>query len=265
MQLGKSGFLYGALLALVSVVISSAAAGTVQPSRVWTFELKESGTYKVQISHARGSEPAGTKVSYTIDVGGETQSRDLDLFTDHPFIPLVMSIPAPKTMRVTVSGLSDEGLRKTEVYVYDADSQFPGEYYDPRKGIELKEAQRIRSMLAQPESSIDLAKVKIAVDRMVDPSINAAATQQKIDAIVERIRAMPEYGPTSEAKLATLRRYIYEPGAWNDGRPFRYDLDDPFGKKLSNKLLATYLATKKGNCCRISSLRTARFPELGPT
>jgi hypothetical protein len=32
MQLGKSGFLYGALLALVSVVISSAAAGTVQPT-----------------------------------------------------------------------------------------------------------------------------------------------------------------------------------------------------------------------------------------
>jgi hypothetical protein len=50
------------------------------------------------------------------------------------------------------------------------------------------------------------------------------------------------------AKLSALRRVIYESGAWNGGRPFAYDHADPLGQNVRNKLIATYLATRRGNC-----------------
>ena len=48
--------------------------------------------------------------------------------------------------------------------------------------------------------------------------------------------------------MQALKRYIYEPGEWNNFQPYQYDMDDPLGTKLSNKLLSHYLAAKKGNC-----------------
>jgi len=41
---------------------------------------------------------------------------------------------------------------------------------------------------------------------------------------------------------------IYRSGPWNDARPFSYDHDDPLGSNVANKLLATYLHTRRGNC-----------------
>jgi regulator of sirC expression with transglutaminase-like and TPR domain len=234
------------LLALCAMILCGVAYGN---TRTWTFHLRDAGAYKVQIEHrANGVEPSGTRVTYAIRVGKESQTRDLDLFTDHPFIPLVLSLPSSAKMEVTISGLTDASLRKTRVYVYEANSQFPGEYFDPSKSVELGDVKQLRTMLRQPEASIDLGKIKVTVDHMVDPSVDPEATLQRIEAIVARIQAIPGYGPTSEAKLIALKRYVYEAGPWNEGQAYSYDLDDPLGKMLSNKLLATYLATKKGNC-----------------
>jgi len=41
---------------------------------------------------------------------------------------------------------------------------------------------------------------------------------------------------------------IYEPGEWNGGRRFAYDHTDPLGRDVRNKLISTYLATRRGNC-----------------
>ena len=49
-------------------------------------------------------------------------------------------------------------------------------------------------------------------------------------------------------KLKAPRQVIYEAGTWNTNRPFVYDHDDPYGHDLRNKLLATYLDTRRGNC-----------------
>src|SRR6266571_525499 len=85
----------------------------------------------------------------------------------------------------------------------------------------------VRSVLATPDPEIDFAKAKLAfetVTRMAGPS------------------------PSNRAKLTAIRRYIYESGDWNDRRPFQYDMTDPKGQKLSNRLLASYLDTRRGNC-----------------
>lgn len=238
--------------------------GAYANTRTWTFDLRDSGAYKVQVEHrAKGVEPPGTRVTYAIQVGKESQTRDLDLFTDHPFIPLVLSLPSAAKMEVTISGLTDASLRRTRVYVYEADSQFPGEYFDPSKSVELGDAKELRGILRQPEASIDLGRVKVTVDHMVDSTVDPDATLQRIDAIVARIQAIPGYGPTDDAKLLALKRYLYEAGPWNDGQAYQYDLDDPLGKKFSNRLLKTYLATKQGNCVTMPFLFIILGQRLG--
>lgn len=53
---------------------------------------------------------------------------------------------------------------------------------------------------------------------------------------------------TSTEKLTILKRFIYEPGPWNEGRAFAYDLADPLGKNPANRMLSHYVKTRLGNC-----------------
>jgi regulator of sirC expression with transglutaminase-like and TPR domain len=83
---------------------------------------------------------------------------------------------------------------------------------------------------------------------MIDPSIDVEGGVKRLDVMAAGIRAMPEYGASSTSRLEALRRYVYVSGTWNGHRPFEYDLDDPLGTNIKNKLLPTYLSSRKGNC-----------------
>jgi regulator of sirC expression with transglutaminase-like and TPR domain len=106
----------------------------------------------------------------------------------------------------------------------------------------------VRALAETPEASVDLAVAKVKIDHLIDPAVDEAATLRQIDTLASRIRARIPAGANRRAKLEILVNSFTEPGPWNDYRPFRYDLDDPFGKNIRNKLLSTYLATRKGNC-----------------
>ena len=64
-------------------------------------------------------------------------------------------------------------------------------------------------------------------------------------------------------KMKALRTFIYVSGWWNDHRPFRYDMDDPFGQKLHAKLLTSYLHSRKGNCVSMPTLFLVLGERLG--
>lgn len=106
----------------------------------------------------------------------------------------------------------------------------------------------MRELMAQPVADLDLARAKLAIDRLIDPTIDVAATLQQLDALAATIRSGFPPNADNRQKLETLLVFLYRPGPWNDGHPFTYDLADPFGKNLRNKLLPTYLRTGKGNC-----------------
>ena len=110
---------------------------------------------------------------------------------------------------------------------------------------------------------MDLAVVKLTIDKMIEPSIDINANLKKIDSIVAQILAMAGSNPSSNAKLLALKRYMYEKGPWNDNEPYQYDFADPRGTKISNKLLPTYLATKKGNCVSMPFLFVVLGQRLG--
>lgn len=108
--------------------------------------------------------------------------------------------------------------------------------------------QIVRSVLQTPEESIDLATAKLTFDKLVDPTIDIGASLAQINRMVETVRSMAGPAASSKQKLTAVRDYIYLSGDWNDHRPYQYDLADPLGEKIANKLLPNYISSRRGNC-----------------
>jgi regulator of sirC expression with transglutaminase-like and TPR domain len=121
----------------------------------------------------------------------------------------------------------------------------------------------VGSLLATPEGQIDFAKSKLAIDKLVDPAIDVTAFLTQVDQMTARVESMA--GPDASAikKLAAVRKFIYVAGEWNGYRPFQYDMSDPFGTNLDNKLLPTYVATRRGNCVSMPILFLILADRLG--
>ena len=64
--------------------------------------------------------------------------------------------------------------------------------------------------------------------------------------------------------LLAVRMFQYDEGLWNENYPFQYDLNDPFGTTLDNKLLSTYMDTRMGNCVSMPSLFIALMERVDP-
>lgn len=106
----------------------------------------------------------------------------------------------------------------------------------------------LRAILQKSPTEIDLARVKLTVDRMIAPNIDIETNLKQLNVMGEQIKAMLPLNASNLEKMETLQRYIYQAGLWNGNKPFQYDLDDPLGSNIHNKLLPTYLSTRKGNC-----------------
>lgn len=120
----------------------------------------------------------------------------------------------------------------------------------PDKEVEAaaKNLKVLQAIFELPDDEIDLARVKLTIDQMIDRSIDVEHALKQIDAMVSTLQQQFPFKSNNQEKLEALRRYLHQPGPWNDARPFSYDLDDPFGHNLNNKLLTSYLSTRKGNC-----------------
>jgi regulator of sirC expression with transglutaminase-like and TPR domain len=123
--------------------------------------------------------------------------------------------------------------------------------------------QPLREMLAAPAGEIDLAQAKLTIDRMIDPKIDIAVALRQLGEMAATIQARFPPAANDAVKMELLLSSVYQSGPWNDYRPFSYDLDDPFGKEIRNKLLTTYLDTRKGNCVSMPILLVILGQKLG--
>jgi regulator of sirC expression with transglutaminase-like and TPR domain len=112
----------------------------------------------------------------------------------------------------------------------------------------VREAKRVDTILRQPEGKLDLGRIKLTIDKMIDPTIDVDVGLKQIDDMAAQVRAMQPGFPSSNDRLQALRAYLYEKGPWNGYQSFDYDFDDPLGKNIRNKLLLNYVASRKGNC-----------------
>lgn len=123
--------------------------------------------------------------------------------------------------------------------------------------------RRLQALIDQPEAQIDLLRAKLSIDQMIDPSIDIETQVARIEAMATALRQQIPLMASSRVKLDALRRFIYQAGPWNGYQAFRYDLDDPLGRIVKNKLLVTYLDTHKGNCLSMPVLFLALGERLG--
>lgn len=118
-----------------------------------------------------------------------------------------------------------------------------------------KPVARIASSVAaviDRSSSSHYLQAKLALDDLISPA--PAAVSREIANLVDAVRQMAGPNPTVPYKVAAIRKVIYEGGPWNGNRPFGYDLADPYGLKVENKLLSTYMRTRLGNCVSMPTL-----------
>lgn len=111
--------------------------------------------------------------------------------------------------------------------------------------------------------NLDFAQAKVEADRLIDRSVSIDTQLAQIDQMVATIRTMLPPNATSWDKVETIRRYIYQAGAWNDGRAFSYDHDDPYGLDVRNKLLSDYIQDRRGNCITMPFLFIILGQRLG--
>lgn len=132
-----------------------------------------------------------------------------------------------------------------------------------RGGVPLEAAEAVRRILAVPDDALDYARAKVALDRIVDPSVDADAVLAELDRLTECARRLAGPSPSEGGKLAALRTLIYESGPWNDHRPFAYDHSDPLGEHLPNKLLHHFLKRRRGQCVSMPILFLILADKLG--
>ncbi len=121
----------------------------------------------------------------------------------------------------------------------------------------------VRDILSLEDARLDYSHAKLALDRLVEPDTATTVIMATLDRMVEDARCLAGPLPTPDVQIAALHRLIYDAGAWNDHRPFAYDHADPLGQRIGNKLLATYLATRRGNCVSMPALFLILAERLG--
>lgn len=121
----------------------------------------------------------------------------------------------------------------------------------------------LRAQFELPDQRVNYLDAKLAVDRLIDPATDEAAVRRDIDRWEQAVRGNFPAGSSDRAILDALLKTLYTPGAWNNNRPFSYDLDDPLGREPANKRLDTYLRTRKGNCVSMPILFVILGQRLG--
>ena len=123
--------------------------------------------------------------------------------------------------------------------------------------------EAVRQVLSLPDDEFDHAEAKLALDRAIDPAIDAVPVLAELDAMTVKARELAGPSPDDAAKLNALRKLIYQSGPCNGHRPFAYDQSDPLGTRISGKLLSNYLETRLGQCVSMPILFLILGERLG--
>ncbi|MEP2987369.1 MAG: transglutaminase family protein [Parasphingorhabdus sp.] len=124
-------------------------------------------------------------------------------------------------------------------------------------------ADQVHAVLTQDEKKDDLLSAKLAFDQIIDPSIDPKNTKFQIDLMVADVRTRLGQRYGSIDILKAVQKVIYEPGKGNQNRPFAYDLKDPLGLDVRNKLLSTYFEKRLGNCVSMPILQLILADRMG--
>ena len=123
--------------------------------------------------------------------------------------------------------------------------------------------EAVRAILSLSDGELDYARGKLALDRIVAPSLDMGAAADELDRLASGAERLAGQDASLDARIAAVRRTIYDSGPWNRYRPFAYDHSDPEGTSVPNKLLHVYLERRLGNCVSMPILFLILADRLG--
>jgi regulator of sirC expression with transglutaminase-like and TPR domain len=109
----------------------------------------------------------------------------------------------------------------------------------------------IENLLKLPENKLDVVVAKLAIDNIMEPSIDIKTYLTKRNELVKTIKA---YSSGQQINLEEINNFLYKAGKWNNFQPYSLDFDDLAGVTTKNYLLSNYMDTKKGNALSMSVL-----------
>lgn len=114
------------------------------------------------------------------------------------------------------------------------------------------------------EADIDIGLWALIIAKQVQHDLDIAEYLRRLDATAEAVRrGLPDENDDM-AKLMITQIVLYQPGHWNEGLTYRYDLSDPMGDQGRNRLLSTYMDTRLGNCVSMPTLYWAVLQRVDP-
>ncbi len=114
--------------------------------------------------------------------------------------------------------------------------------------------QTIWNLPEIPESEVDIGLWALLIAKEVNPELEIEPYLKQLDELAAAVvKGLPNQDEDM-AKLMITQIVLYQPGFWNENKTYAYDLDDPLGNKGNNKLLSTYMDTRKGNCVSMPTL-----------
>ncbi|GAA4348693.1 hypothetical protein GCM10023165_34760 [Variovorax defluvii] len=96
----------------------------------------------------------------------------------------------------------------------------------PTPASYASDLKKVRALLLQPESQMDLGVVKLTVDRRIDPSIDVVAATKQIEQLAEEVRTTFPPGASNLAKFKALRDYLNRPPLLSGRQAYLYNLQD---------------------------------------
>ena len=121
----------------------------------------------------------------------------------------------------------------------------------------------LQQIFSLPDAQTDLMQVKLAIDQIVNPSVDVEKSTNEINKMLTTLQAGFSKDMRPADQILSLSAFLYEAGHWNNHQPFRYNFADPLGQDLQTKLLSSYLSTKKGNCISMPVLFVILAGKLG--
>ena len=126
-----------------------------------------------------------------------------------------------------------------------------------RENPRFKYREKLKRYLRLSESEIDLARVAMEMAQDILPELNIKEYLKKIDKMVKDVKILTKGNSDPEYRIRALNTYLYK----NKG--IEFDLSDPLGKNIYNRLIIGPIDNKKGNCVSLPLLYAVIAQRLG--
>jgi regulator of sirC expression with transglutaminase-like and TPR domain len=100
----------------------------------------------------------------------------------------------------------------------------------------------------------DFVDVKIAVDKLVDPTIDEESLRKQFNQYMAPLTLMMQGVEKDHERLNVLKQFLFDAGQWNQNHVLSYDFSDPFAKVGTHRFLTYTLNERLGNCVTMPTI-----------